>query len=629
MREASSRVGREAAVAVGTAAPLTLIAFAQGGYFPTTWGWAAVGFWWAVVVALLLRRENTVTLPGAIALCALGCLALWTATSVLWSSDVTSTVLETERVMAYTAALAAFLLVPHRSHAVQLVAGVFTCGVIVCAWALGTRLFPETLGYSTLPFGPGRLFAPVGYWNALGMFAAVTVLLALAYIEREAGFIRLVAAAVAPVAVCVLYLTFSRGAVACLVIGALVWLALCDSRLRLILLLILLAPVWLVPVAVARSLPAVTRPDLSLSAATHDGRRLAVVMGATMVASAMLALVFTIVERRYVPGQALRRAFGMTIVVCLLAALIFEIVEFGSPATQVSRATSDFTSAPPAAVGGPSRLTSLSLNNRNVLWSVAWHEYTSHPAVGSGAGTFAQFWVRERTAGFASQWAHSLYLGELAELGPVGLVLVVVIYAAALFAAVVMRREPLGPATSACLVAFAAHAGFDWDWQLPALTMSALALIAYPLVASGTATVRVGLWANRLLVAGAVCLLGVSALGLAANIALAKGRDAFGAGNLAVAKEDAQRAKRLAPWSDEPWALLGQAMHSSGEQAGARRAFGRWVDLTPGDWAAWAALAEVTSSTERARAAIKACELNPLGSVLGRPCYRVAARAPR
>jgi len=73
--------------------------------------------------------------------------------------------------------------------------------------------------------------------------------------------------------------------------------------------------------------------------------------------------------------------------------------------------------------------------------------------------------------------AHSLYLETAAELGLVGLL------ALALFLGGIAAAARRGPPTLvAVLVAFALHAGLDWDWELPALTLTAL-LVAAKLLA--------------------------------------------------------------------------------------------------------------------------------------------------
>ena len=106
-------------------------------------------------------------------------------------------------------------------------------------------------------------------------------------------------------------------------------------------------------------------------------------------------------------------------------------------------------------------------------WHVAWREYTDHKLLGSGAGTFDEYWLRWRTVPSYARDAHSLYLETLAELGPVGLALLLAALTLPLLA---LRggRDPLRATAAAGYVAFLIHAGVDWDWELPATTIAGL-----------------------------------------------------------------------------------------------------------------------------------------------------------
>src|SRR5205085_1577702 len=73
-------------------------------------------------------------------------------------------------------------------------------------------------------------------------------------------------------------------------------------------------------------------------------------------------------------------------------------------------------------------------SGRGPLWRQAWHDWEAHPALGSGAGTFEQFWLRHRRISANARDAHSLYLETLAELGPLGLGLLAATLALASFA---------------------------------------------------------------------------------------------------------------------------------------------------------------------------------------------------
>jgi hypothetical protein len=109
--------------------------------------------------------------------------------------------------------------------------------------------------------------------------------------------------------------------------------------------------------------------------------------------------------------------------------------------------------------------------NRWRYWEVAWADFRDHPWLGSGSGTFGDYWLLHRSTEAFSRTAHSLYLQSLAELGPVGLVLVVVALACPLLA-LARRRDPLVATAAAGYAAYAVHTGIDWDWQMPAVTLA-------------------------------------------------------------------------------------------------------------------------------------------------------------
>ena len=128
-----------------------------------------------------------------------------------------------------------------------------------------------------------------------------------------------------------------------------------------------------------------------------------------------------------------------------------------------------------AAVGTGACLLALLLvlphaapHDRGAYWSSARHVVSLHPLLGTGAGTFAAVYH----GAVPGHDAHSLYLQVLAELGPLGLALIVALFALPLVVAV--RRGVAAPAAG--LAVYVLAAGVDWDWQLPAVTVAALAL---------------------------------------------------------------------------------------------------------------------------------------------------------
>jgi len=162
--------------------------------------------------------------------------------------------------------------------------------------------------------------------------------------------------------------------------------------------------------------------------------------------------------------------------------------------------------------------TFFSTGARPTYWRVAWHEYLAHPWLGSGAGTFGDYWTRYGDPALegGALDAHNLYLETLAEVGPVGLVLLVAMLALPLVVAITARAHPFVPAATGAYVAFLAHAALDWDWELPAVTLAGLVCAAAIMVAGRD---RAQPWVLSARVRG-VLLIGT--LGLAVFVVVAQ-----------------------------------------------------------------------------------------------------------
>jgi O-antigen ligase len=116
-------------------------------------------------------------------------------------------------------------------------------------------------------------------------------------------------------------------------------------------------------------------------------------------------------------------------------------------------------------------------NDRVAYWRVAAQDLRSHVVVGSGAGTYAAYWSRHpQRAYFAPLHAHSVYLETGAELGAVGLALLLAMFALPLSA--IGSRDPIRLGAACGFLAFVLHAGVDWDWEMPVVTAAALYLAA-------------------------------------------------------------------------------------------------------------------------------------------------------
>jgi O-antigen ligase len=593
------------------------LAAAHGGYFPATWGWASLALLWLAAAGLVVRPQIRIGWPELLLAGSLLALLCWSAASLLWSGTATATVAELQRLPVYvSAALAAVCVV--RRHAVpSLLAGILLGVTAVSAYALATRLFPEAIG------APGdgdnyRLAEPLGYWNALGIFAVLGMLLAIGFAARvtRPPFRALAGASVAILAP-TFFFTFSRGAWLALGLGVAAMLVLDARRVQLTLTLLALSPAAVLTVWLGSRADALTGADAVLADAAREGRRLALYVGLLAIVTIGLVLALAAAERRIRVGKAVRTGYVCGLLVLVAVGLGLGFARYGSPASLAERAWEQ-VQAPPTAVEGAltGRLFDLSSNGRLELARAALDDFGENAVVGSGAGTFERYWLEHRDAALKVRDAHSLYLETLAELGVIGLLLLVAGLVAPIVAAIKTRRAPLVSATLGAYVAYLVHAGVDWDWEMPAVTVAALFCgLALAVGARGLGqpvlaprSVRI---ATLTLIAG---IAAFTAIGLVGNIALARGEAALDDGRYGAALREAERARRWAPWSAEPWRLRGETQLELGDTGGARASLRAAVEKDPGNWDLWLTLALAADGAEQRRALDTAERLNPLSA---------------
>jgi O-antigen ligase len=618
-RETSKTLRQPHALPAGLVAAfaVAVLAFDSGGYEPTSWGWSAAALLLVSVAALLAGARRLTLLELALP-ASLAALAAWIWLSLAWTSDVSQTVREGERALVYVAAAAALLLVGRRSGVYGLVASLPATITAVCTFALVTRLFDPGGGAYQVglsdPQAAFRLARPLGYANALAIFAVIGILLSLGLVRAGPRFARAFASSALVVLAPTLYFTYGRGAWLGLAAGLVAFFAIERDRLQLAVHALTLAAAPAVAVFLASRTSSLTADPRSVAAATDDGRRLAVAIAVLAVAAAFAPAA---AERIRVSERA-RRALLLAATLGGIAVVAVGLVRVGGPKGAVERAYHAFN-APAPLVGQDTsgRLFSLSGSNRSEYWRVAWREWKVDPVLGGGAGSYQRFWLRHRRNDLPVRDAHSLYLETLAELGPLGLALLLCALAVPLAAARAARRNPLAAGALGAYVAFLVHAGIDWDWEMPAVTVAALACgVALLLAARGTGERRLGT-APRIVGAAAAALLGsVALLGLVGNRAELASANALDAEQLHSAADEAQQARRWEPWSGTPWRLLGESQLQAGDVDRARSSFLRGIDEDPGDWELWLDLALVSRGAERRAALDRVAELNPHSSEL-------------
>jgi hypothetical protein len=538
---------------VGGAAAFALtvgLAFDGGGFQPVAFDRALLALSVAaLLLVVLVGGSRPGRLSGAL-LAGLGLLTAWTAASWLWSDSPPAALEDAQRTAVYLAGAALVVLAGRRVPTAWLAGGVVAGASVAVGWNLFLRLAPDWAGRSPVRTDIGELADPVGYANSLALLAALAFVLAL-------GFDGLAAVVLVPLAADVA-LQQSTGTVAALALGLVVYVLTVARPVRTIGLLVL----PLVGALVVSQAGSVRNPaPTDLLAAAHTGHRLLLLLVLLALAEGALARSSFLPPGRQVPSRRARVLAGAAGIAAIVAA--------------------------PFALSG---------HERGHYWSVAWHELAANPVLGSGAGTFVDWWLRLRIVPQSTHEAHSLYLQTLAELGPLGLALLLVALAAGLVAAWRLRREPLGPALLAALVTYVLAAAVDFHWQLTAVTAPAIMLAA-------SATVHADGQERR--VRSRYVVPALAALTIAALLALA-GSNALLAGN-------PQRALRFAPYSSDAWQALAESRRASGDIAGAVHAYHRAVELDPNDWRAWSGLAAVSKGEPRRLALAEAARLNPLG----------------
>ena len=450
----------------------TVLAFFSGGYFERPRLVAGVlAFAALILAACVATRPLPRSVPGRLALGGLLLLCLWSALSILWAPIGARANGDLQRLLLYLAffAAAAALLRGRVRPWLEplLVLGAF----VVVAYGLSERLLPDLIELSRSRSAAGRLEQPLSYWNAFGAIAAIGFVLA----ARVAGdparqkWLRAAAAGAGVWFGAGTYLSFSRGALAAAAGGLLILIALAPAgraQLR-----------GALALTVAAALAA-------LLASGFDGIQSLEVGEQGDSGDGLLMLVFLFLLSFGAGVVVLRRPrlnvpmpeLSVSRPVAVLTATVL-VVLAGGLAVVLLEGKPEGTS--PALAADPERFQSID-TNRYRYWEVALQTWLDHPIAGIGSGGFQVRWLQERDRVDPSGDAHSLYVETVAELGLVGLGFLALFIGGIVAAA--LRLYRLDPSTAAGpvagLAAWSVHAGLDWDWEMPAVTLIALLLAA-------------------------------------------------------------------------------------------------------------------------------------------------------
>lgn len=584
----------------------------QGGYFPTSWGWAAVPLCWVAVMALFVRDHIGLSRLELAFLGILLAIPSWAALSLLWTRSLPLTILEVQRDLVYPSAALAVLLVTRRATTRHLLVGVLVAITAVSWYSLAQRLFPtKTPVFDVI--STFRLTGPITYWNGLGIYSAVGALVALALASTGRSTIsRALAAATLPVLLPTMYLTFSRGAWIAAGAGLIAAVAVAPRRAQVVTALLVLLPVPLAAVVFASQSQALTRLQTSLAIAQTDGHRMAVVVLAGVVLAALTGVGLALAESRLKIGAGTRKVYGRVLGLGAVALVVAVFAAKGSPWHIADAGWKSFT-GPPVQVTSETnlgnRLFSLSSNGRVDIWKEAAGAFAEHPLGGIGAGTFERWWNQNRDSPLKVVDAHSLYLEALAELGPIGLLLMLGLVGVPIAAGIRNRRDPTVPLVLGAFVAFAFHAAVDWDWELAGVTLGTLLVGCALLARARGDNPRVRGGGFRWPALAMVLLVGLFSLfSLVGNRYVAR----TGGSTVTSALDRADRANAWAPWSPVGWLHAAEVQRVAGDTTGSRESYRAALIRDRGDYLAWLGFAFALSGNQRTIAAKEALRLNPL-----------------
>jgi hypothetical protein len=381
-------------------------------------------------------------------------------------------------------------------------------------------------------------------------------------------------------------------------------------------------------------LAALDRPELRkeplTAAARHQGDELlamaiVVCVGVALIQAGMaLASRYELVPRvRAIP----RRSAAATFLAALMAGTVVAIAA-GVPG-EVSDRWSEFKDPKFLVSEGdrnePARLANASGNGRYQLWTAAVDANETARMKGIGPGAFEFWWARNGKidTGFVRD-AHSLYVETLAELGFVGLALLVVFLGTVLVAGVINslrgppeRRLPRAAATAAC-AAFLIFVAVDWAWELSVLPVAfvllgAVAVSRRARKSSSRPRVQPVLrWGS---VGLAVLALVAIVIPLAGTTAVRDSHRDVADRQLSPALRAASNAVDVQPGAGTPRLQRALVLELQGDLSGAAGAATAATRKEPTNWRTWFVLSRLEAKRGHGKASVrayrKAKSLNP------------------
>src|SRR4051812_48838744 len=570
--------------------------------------------------ALLAGRERRAA-HGMPALLCFAALVALTIASVLWSVNPSDSWLEASRTLSYAVVFGVGLVfvrfAPNRWAAI--VGGTVVASTIICVYALLTKVFPGALNPDEVY---ARLREPFGYWNAVGLMAALGVPGCLWLGARRDGHAAINALAYPALGMMLLtlLLAYSRGGLLALMAGLALWFAVVPLRLRGVAVLATSAFAAVVAAIWAFSQDGLSKDRMALDQRASAGHELGLLL-IVMIAGLLLAgLAIGFAAARRAPTRDVRRFAGIAILVALALVPVAGAIGLafstrglgGSISHGWKQLTDPHASTPP---NDPGRLTAVG-SVRARYWNEALKMWKGHPGKGVGAGGYATLRPRYRQDDLDVRHAHGYVVQTLADLGVAGMLVSVGLLAFWLIAATsaIGRRcgLPHTPERVALMtmltvvVIFGVHSFVDWTWFVPGNAVVALVcagwlagrgpLLPEPVPARAGSLierVRSGLHVpQRAALAAAALIVAVVATWavwqpLRSQSAMDAALAALEKKDINAARADAQAAQDRNPLAVEPLFVRAVVEQQAGDQAAVKGALEDAVKLQPPNPEPW------------------------------------------
>ena len=394
-----------------------------------------------LTAAAILVGGHTRRLWGALTLTLMALLVAVTAASITWAVEPSGEWLQANRTLSYLATMVAGValvrLFPHRWP--SLLGGVVLASVVVCGYALLTKVFPGALNAGEIY---ARLREPFGYWNAVGLMAAAAGPACLWLGARRSGHAAVSALAYPALGLLTvaLLLAYSRGALLALGVGCAVWFAIVPLRLRGVAVLATSAFCGgLVGFWAFASNPLST-DNVPLAERASAGHQLGIALVAMVLVLLAAGLAIGFASAQRAPSLEARRQAGVLVLILLalvpvafVGALALSSRGLGGSLSNGWRNLTD-----PHANGNiansPDRLTAVA-SVRARYWNEALKIAKAHKALGVIAGGYATVRPRYRADTLDVRHAHGYVVQTVADLGAVGMAVSLALLASWLAAA--------------------------------------------------------------------------------------------------------------------------------------------------------------------------------------------------